>query len=77
MAAHEATALLAGAAAGADPGPLVCACFGVGQRAILAALAEGRASCTGSLGRLLKAGTNCGSCLPELEALLTARRTAP
>jgi assimilatory nitrate reductase catalytic subunit len=72
LAPQEATALLAGAAAGADPGPLVCACFGVGQRTIQAALAEGRATCTGSLGRLLKAGTNCGSCLPELEALLSA-----
>jgi assimilatory nitrate reductase catalytic subunit len=63
--------------AAADPGALVCACFGVGRRAIEGVIADGRARCPASLGRLLKAGTNCGSCLPELEVLLATHVTPP
>lgn len=65
-------AFLAGAAAVEDPGPLVCACFGVAERAILDAVERRRALSAADLGRLLKAGTNCGSCLPELESLVTS-----
>ena len=65
-------ALLAGRApdGGADQGPLVCACFGVGRNRICAAIAEGRARSAEEIGAELKAGTNCGSCLPELRRLL-------
>lgn len=59
----------------ADDGPAVCACFGVRHGAIAAAIAGG-ADSTDAIGRLLKAGTNCGSCLPALRAqLATARNT--
>ncbi len=54
---------------GSDPGPQVCACFGVGRQAIVDAIAQGCGD-TDALGRQLKAGTNCGSCLPELRMLL-------
>jgi assimilatory nitrate reductase catalytic subunit len=69
--------VLAGTTAATDPGALVCACFGVGRRVIEGVIADGSARCTVSLGRLLKAGTNCGSCLPELEVLLATHAAAP
>ena len=53
----------------ADTGPIVCACFGVGRRTLQAAIASGCRS-TAQLGEKLRAGSNCGSCLPELRALL-------
>ncbi|MEO1092009.1 MAG: molybdopterin-dependent oxidoreductase [Pseudomonadota bacterium] len=61
--------LLAAVAAGVGDGPLVCACFGVGEARVQAAIAAGARS-VDALGAALKAGTNCGSCRPELQALL-------
>ncbi len=52
----------------ADPGPTVCACFGVGLNAIRAAFAGGAAT-PEDIGAQLKAGTNCGSCLPEIRTI--------
>ncbi|MEP5729396.1 MAG: nitrate reductase [Sulfitobacter sp.] len=52
-----------------DPGPTVCACFNIGRTALLEAVAEGVTS-VAELGAVTCAGTNCGSCKPELEALL-------
>ena len=51
---------------------MVCACFGVGQKTLKKAIAAGAASVE-ALGLSLKAGTHCGSCLPELKALLAGR----
>ena len=69
-------ALLSGrpGAAAAPRGRIVCSCFGVGERSISEAIASGCAS-VGALGAKLKCGTNCGSCVPELNALLAAQRT--
>ncbi|MFN3655910.1 MAG: molybdopterin-dependent oxidoreductase [Pseudolabrys sp.] len=53
----------------ADPGPVVCACFGVGLNVIRAAMAGGAASVE-EIGAALRAGTNCGSCLPELKRIV-------
>ncbi|THD83803.1 nitrate reductase [Aliigemmobacter aestuarii] len=53
-----------------DPGPTVCACLNVGLNSILRAIAEGHALSVQSLGEALGAGTNCGSCRPELAALI-------
>jgi assimilatory nitrate reductase catalytic subunit len=53
----------------ASAGPIVCACFGVGRTAILAAIAGG-ARTAAEIGVQLKAGTNCGSCIPELKRLI-------
>jgi assimilatory nitrate reductase catalytic subunit len=50
-------------------GPIVCACFGVGRTTILAAIAAG-AGTAAEIGAQLKAGTNCGSCIPELKRLI-------
>ena len=59
-----------------DPGPLVCACFGVGLNVIRAALASGRAASVEQIGVALRAGTNCGSCLPELKRIVGNQRVA-
>ncbi len=53
----------------ADAGPIVCACFGVGRGTICGAIAAGANSAT-AIGAQLKAGTNCGSCIPELKRLI-------
>jgi assimilatory nitrate reductase catalytic subunit len=50
-------------------GPIVCACFGVGRTTILAAIAAG-ARTAAEIGAQLKAGTNCGSCIPEMKHLI-------
>ncbi len=53
----------------ADTGSIVCACFGVGENTIKEAISCGKAKTVDDIGVLLKAGTNCGSCLPELKNL--------
>ena len=53
----------------ASDGPVVCACFGVGRNAICGAISEGARSAA-DIGAKLKAGTNCGSCIPELKRLI-------
>lgn len=56
-----------------DPGATVCACFGVGVNTIAAAIASEGLMSVEAIGAALQAGTNCGSCRPELQALLDAR----
>jgi assimilatory nitrate reductase catalytic subunit len=53
----------------ASAGPIVCACFGVGRSTICNAIAAGAATAA-AIGAQLKAGTNCGSCIPELKRLI-------
>ena len=69
----ERASLLAGLPAdpAADAGALVCSCFGVGRNAIEEAIRAGCADAR-ALGKRLKAGTNCGSCVPELNRILAA-----
>jgi assimilatory nitrate reductase catalytic subunit len=62
--------VLVGGALTADSEPSVCACFGVGRAAIHRAIAEHGSRTTRDLGARLNVGTNCGSCLPELAAIL-------
>ena len=50
-------------------GPIVCACFGVGRNAICDAISAGARSAA-EIGARLKAGTNCGSCIPEMKRLI-------
>jgi assimilatory nitrate reductase catalytic subunit len=54
----------------AAEGPKVCACFGVTRDAIRHAVATHRLSSVQQIGVLLRAGTNCGSCIPELQEIL-------
>ncbi len=67
----ERAALLLGrpSRAAPDSGRIVCACLGVGEHDIRRAIADG-ASSVDALGTKLKAGTNCGSCIPELKRML-------
>jgi assimilatory nitrate reductase catalytic subunit len=53
----------------ASAGPIVCACFGVGRTTICDSIAAGAGSAA-AIGAQLKAGTNCGSCIPELKRLV-------
>ncbi|MEX2034317.1 MAG: molybdopterin dinucleotide binding domain-containing protein, partial [Xanthobacteraceae bacterium] len=53
----------------AASGPVVCACFGVGVAAIHEALASGKATNVEEIGLALRAGSKCGSCLPELRSI--------
>jgi assimilatory nitrate reductase catalytic subunit len=58
----------------ANAGPIVCACFGVGRATICDAIAAG-ASSPAEIGAKLRAGTNCGSCIPELKRLIAQTGT--
>jgi assimilatory nitrate reductase catalytic subunit len=51
-------------------GPIVCACFSVGLATIRAAIHAGTATNVEGIGEALRAGTNCGSCLPELKRIV-------
>jgi len=53
-----------------DVGTIVCACFNVGEKTIRTAINEKGLKTHQEVGLCLKAGTNCGSCVPEIKALL-------
>ncbi len=63
--------LLSGKPSGAQEmrGALICSCFQVGETAIRAAI-KGGCNSSAALGKALRCGTNCGSCVPELNRLL-------
>jgi assimilatory nitrate reductase catalytic subunit len=70
--------LLAGLdAAQEDGGKTICACFSVGEHEIQAAIKDQGLRTPASIGALLKAGTNCGSCIPELQKLIGAAAPSP
>ncbi len=58
-----------------DPGPTVCACFGVGANTITAVIRDGCDSLD-AVGLRLRAGTNCGSCRPEIARLIAGHADA-
>jgi assimilatory nitrate reductase catalytic subunit len=51
----------------------ICACFGVSCASVETAIVEG-AGTLDAVGAITRAGTNCGSCRPEIRALLRAAR---
>ncbi|GEO98260.1 nitrate reductase [Methylobacterium haplocladii] len=61
--------LLSGRTQTASVGPVICACHGVGLDVITATIAAGAGSVE-QVGAACKAGTNCGSCIPEIRKLL-------
>jgi len=72
-AAHRMALLTTGAIVeGEEPGPLVCSCYAVGRNTIQRAIQEHNLTSARQIGACLRAGTNCGSCLPEIKALLGA-----
>ena len=68
--------VLAGAPAGTAleraAGKTICACFGVGLTTLHGAIAQRRLTSVAEIGAVLRAGTNCGSCIPELKAILSS-----
>ncbi len=73
LGAQDRAALLIGRAPGriVQAGPMVCACLGVRAQRIAAAIAEGADSLE-AIGESTGAGSNCGSCRPEIARLLKA-----
>ena len=60
----------------AGASPMVCACFSVSLDSVCAAIRSGKASSVGDLGKLNGAGSNCGSCLPELKRIVAREKRA-
>jgi assimilatory nitrate reductase catalytic subunit len=65
-------AILSGrpAKAGQESGPIVCSCFSVGRSTLLRAIRMQELVSVDAIGKALRAGTNCGSCVPEIKALM-------
>ncbi|MGH6782586.1 MAG: (2Fe-2S)-binding protein, partial [Sphingomonadaceae bacterium] len=70
--ADSAMALLAGRPATPRPdrGPIVCVCFDVGMKQIMAAITGQALTSVEAVGAALSAGTNCGSCRPAIQRLI-------
>jgi assimilatory nitrate reductase catalytic subunit len=60
----------------AESGPMICACFNVGVAAVHEALASRKAVSVEEIGLSLRAGTKCGTCLPELRSIVDHDRHA-
>jgi assimilatory nitrate reductase catalytic subunit len=73
----ERNSLLTGKAPGnqQDTGPVICACFNIGEQKIRETIAAKNLQTPEEIGECLKAGTNCGSCIPELRGLLEQSQT--
>ncbi len=68
--------MLAGQALGmrADTGPTVCSCFGVGRNTICDAIRDQNLETVAQVTACVKAGGNCGSCVPEIKVILLETR---
>ena len=53
-----------------DVGKIVCACFNVGMNTIADVIQSQKLTTPEQIGELLRAGTNCGSCIPELKEII-------
>ncbi len=67
--------LLVGRSTSVDLGPTICACYGVQQKTIELAIHDGLNS-PELIGAKLKAGTKCGSCIPEMRRLIVTQSQA-
>ncbi|MBB6506240.1 assimilatory nitrate reductase catalytic subunit [Sphingomonas endophytica] len=76
-ASSAAPTVLAGRAPGVavERGAIVCACFDLGMRTIVAAIRERRLTDVAAVGAAIGAGTNCGSCRPALARLIAEEKT--
>ncbi|QYF92796.1 molybdopterin-dependent oxidoreductase [Massilia sp. PAMC28688] len=72
----ERAGMLSGRAAGlrADAGPTVCSCFGVGRTTICEAIVANDLTTVAQVTACVKAGGNCGSCVPEIKVILLETR---
>jgi len=63
--------ILAGQVSGSkDEGVTICSCFGIGLNTIKDAIHKNNFTTVEEIGQALKAGTNCGSCIPELTEII-------
>jgi assimilatory nitrate reductase catalytic subunit len=53
-----------------DAGRIVCSCFSVGRNTLCDAIRQKHLTTPEQIGEHLQAGTNCGSCVPELRDLI-------
>ena len=53
-----------------DVGRIICSCFSVGINTISNAIRSQNLTNVDAIGEALRAGTNCGSCLPELKKVI-------
>lgn len=53
-----------------DAGKTVCACFNVGLNTLSDVIKSNKLSSPEQVGELLHAGTNCGSCIPEIKKII-------
>lgn len=74
LSATQRKALVAGQAmsSSSQQGPLVCSCFKVGHKRIIDTIQAENITDEKQLTACLKAGGNCGSCLPEIRGLIKA-----
>ncbi len=56
-----------------DPGAIVCSCFEVGANQIIEAIVGGNCLTVEAVGASLSAGTNCGSCRPDIQRIIHER----
>jgi assimilatory nitrate reductase catalytic subunit len=70
--------LLAGQAAAraGDRGAIVCSCFEIGEKQIVEAVSAGRCGDVEQVGKMLGAGTNCGSCRTEIAKIIQTIRAS-
>jgi assimilatory nitrate reductase catalytic subunit len=57
-----------------DAGRIICACYQVGVKTIQHGIEHDGLNTIEAIGEALKAGTNCGSCVPELRKLLVPHK---
>ncbi len=55
-----------------DPGPLVCSCMAVGENIIISAITKEHCRSAQAVGKACRAGTNCGSCIGQINTLIAA-----
>ncbi|HEX3486435.1 MAG TPA: molybdopterin-dependent oxidoreductase [Micropepsaceae bacterium] len=56
--------------AASAPDKIVCACFAVGCNSLASTIRKKNLKDVSDIGSAMQAGTNCGSCIPELKKLL-------
>lgn len=59
-----------------DAGEIVCSCLGVGVNTLTRLIRQQGLDSPEAIGRACSAGTNCGSCLPELRRLIVDLRAS-
>ena len=55
-------------------GKQICACFNVGENTIRDIICDQKLTTASEVGKACKAGTNCGACVPELNAILAKNK---